>query len=287
MVRKLLVTALLALVVLTSCASAEVVGRFEIFNMSEEKAAELMPALSSVDVYVGVDMSSLKVKYYDSLTRMLLALERGEVDSITVPRHLGLYILENNTNFVLKGFNWWFRTVEATLNFGCLPKNAELIKKIDEALMEMDNDGTLAILEKKYIDRFDTVDLVPVQFSKFDDAPSFTVALTGDLPPIDYIAADGTPAGYNTAILAELGRRLHMNIKTINVEAGARLAALTSGRADAAFWFISAILRKSDDNNMFGKVVFEREAVIERLGEEVIFSLPYYFYHEHYFIGKK
>ncbi len=51
------------------------------------------------------------------------------------------------------------------------------------------------------------------------------------------IAADGKPVGFNTAVLAELGRRMRVNIKLLNVEAGSRTSALMSGRANAVFWY--------------------------------------------------
>ena len=45
------------------------------------------------------------------------------------------------------------------------------------------------------------------------------------------------PAGYNVAVLSEIGKRLRINISLVNVEAGARTAALVSGRADVVFWY--------------------------------------------------
>ena len=51
------------------------------------------------------------------------------------------------------------------------------------------------------------------------------------------MAADGTPVGFNTAVLAEIGKTLGMNVELIGVESGARTAALASGRVDAVFWY--------------------------------------------------
>ena len=57
------------------------------------------------------------------------------------------------------------------------------------------------------------------------------------MPPVDFIAEDGTPAGYSTAVLAEIGKRLHVNVQLIQVSAAARTSALVSGRADVVFWY--------------------------------------------------
>ncbi|MBQ4469991.1 MAG: transporter substrate-binding domain-containing protein, partial [Synergistaceae bacterium] len=76
-----------------------------------------------------------------------------------------------------------------------------------------------------------------IRFERFKDAETIRVALTGDLPPVDFTAEDGTPAGYSVAVLAEIGKRLHVNIMPVNISAGARTAALVSGRADIVFWY--------------------------------------------------
>jgi ABC-type amino acid transport substrate-binding protein len=53
---------------------------------------------------------------------------------------------------------------------------------------------------------------------------------------MDYVAADGTPAGFNTAVLAEIGNRLGKNIEIVVVDSLGRAAALASGAVDAVFW---------------------------------------------------
>ncbi|MBQ7216094.1 MAG: transporter substrate-binding domain-containing protein [Synergistaceae bacterium] len=272
--RKSVVAAILAVLVLAGCASAEVIGRYTIFNLSEEDAAYKMRP-DETDFYMGIDVSRISVKYYNSISAMLLALTKGDVDSILVPRAVGRYILENQTNSTIRGINWWLRENSATLNFGFMEKNLELAKKFNSAITAMKADGTLAALEKNYVDNWSAEKLPVAASEKFDDADTVTVALTGDLPPIDYVDASGNPAGYNTAVLAEIGRRLHINIKTVNIESGARIAALTSGVADVIFWF-----RRTMYNDA-------AKTVADRAGNEVILSEPYYMWNEQYFIGRK
>ena len=60
--------------------------------------------------------------------------------------------------------------------------------------------------------------------------------MTGALPPMDYVAADGTPAGFNTAQLAEISQRIGKNIELVVVDSVDRAAALASGTVDAVFW---------------------------------------------------
>ena len=62
------------------------------------------------------------------------------------------------------------------------------------------------------------------------------MAITGSLPPLDYVAPDGTPAGFNTAMLAEIGSRMGKNVELVQVDSIGRAAALASGAVDAVFW---------------------------------------------------
>ena len=93
----------------------------------------------------------------------------------------------------------------------------------------------------------------------FDSAPTIKVAVTGDLPPLDYVSADGKPAGFNTAVLAEIGNRMLRNIELVDIDSGARAAALESNKVDVVFWAIVPIseIIPSDSDKPAGVVLTE------------------------------
>ena len=263
---------LFLLLLSTGTASAEVVGRFTVINRSEQDVVTIVQKHCEIyhEVYIGIDINNMSVKYYDSLSTMLLALNKGEIDSITVPRPVGRYVLESNEDFDLKAFDWWTNSNISTLNFGFA--NEELAKKFNGAIKAINQDGTLAILKDKYIENFET--LPSETFENFDDAETITVAVTGDLPPIDYVDASGKPAGFNIAVLKEIAKRLHVNIKTINIDSASRIPAITSGRADVIFW-----LRGNRDKL--------KVTIADKVNGTIILSEPYYFWNEQYFICKR
>ena len=123
------------------------------------------------------------------------------------------------------------------LAFGFREDSKNLRDNFNEALSALRNDWTLGALEGVYIESHGTDDPEPVEFKKFEKADTIKVAVTGDLPPIDFVAADGKPAGFNTAVLAEIGAYLKKNIELVNIDSGARTAALASGRVDVVFWY--------------------------------------------------
>ena len=134
---------------------------------------------------------------------------------------------------------------EVTLNgiggndfaFLMMEGNAALRDEFNTAIAAMKADGTLDRLVKEQIDNLiDGGDIKSVEMPHFDGAETVKVAVTGALPPMDYVAADGTPEGFNTAVLAEIGQRTGKNIEIVVVDSLGRAAALASGAVDAVFW---------------------------------------------------
>ena len=60
------------------------------------------------------------------------------------------------------------------------------------------------------------------------------VGVTGDLPPLDYVAADGVPAGFNVALMNAISDKMGAAFTFVQVEADARLSALS---IDVIFWY--------------------------------------------------
>ena len=122
------------------------------------------------------------------------------------------------------------------LAFGFLKdKNEGLRDKFNKALAAIKADGTLDAMKKRYLvtDR----ETESAKFEKFAGAETIRVAVTGDLPPIDYVASNGQAAGFNTALIAEIAKRLKVNIRLVYTNSGARAASLISGRSDVVFWY--------------------------------------------------
>ena len=198
------------------------------------------------------------LKLYDNSASMIMALNAGEIDEILTSKPTAEYIISTNPEFEVCCVQ---RTAGSYLAFGFKKLDGIILQRqFNTALRTMRKDGTLSELAAKYCANPGKDPLEAVKFEEFPRAETVRVAVTGDIPPMDYVAADGTPAGFSTAVLAEIGRRLKINIKTVHVDTGARTAALTSGRVDAVFWY--QFLKGTD---------YQPDAP-----EDVIFSEAYY-----------
>lgn len=210
------------------------------------------------------------VHFYDSLMAMQMALRSGQVDEILLPEPVVMYLTANNPRDYEILFS--LNMMPSTISFGFKSGNTALKKDFDAAIKAMKKDGTLMTLQDKFITNLGTNEPEHVKFTEFKGSKAIRVAVTGDLPPIDYIAADGRATGYNTAILAEIGKRLKRNIRVISVDAGGRSAALASERVDVVFWYRNTEGLKTPKK--LGKNL--KNVMRDTYGEGIILSEPYY-----------
>ena len=174
---------------------------------------------------------------FDDLNTMLLALQSGKIDEMcSLPKVVADYIANHNDNMVSVEPDTRVGTIY--LAMAVLKDNTELLDLLNSAIEELKENGTLEKLEEEYIDAYleNGEDPQPIEMPKFDGAETIRVAVTGDLPPIDFIAADGTPAGFNVALLAEIAKLKGVNIELVSVTSGSRMINLTQEKADAIFY---------------------------------------------------
>lgn len=53
---------------------------------------------------------------------------------------------------------------------------------------------------------------------------------------MDYVSADGTPAGFNVALLNATSEKTGCSFEIVQLDAAARLSALESGKVGLIFW---------------------------------------------------
>ena len=191
-----------------------------------EKASSRMSQTSS--------MRTPKHIFFDNMTSMLAALQAGQIDALSTYESVGNYLTAQNSSVELmtKG------VPKVSDSFCCamLEENSALKKEFDDAILKLTADGTLKKLAEEYIDNANYNDLPAVEMPHFDNAPTIKVAVTGDLPPLDFVRADGKPAGFNTAVLSAISQLVGKNFELVDIDSGARAAALTSKLVDVVFW---------------------------------------------------
>ena len=133
--------------------------------------------------------------------------------------------------------------------------NKEVYDILNNAIVEMKADGTLDSLIENELKAYIESD-----------------PLAKDLPPMDFVAANGKAAGFNIALLTEIANRAQVNFELVQIETGARAMALSSGKVDAVFWTRSVTCKecnKTFAENIEGTLVTESYFV-----EQQAFVIP-------------
>ena len=236
----MMLSCLMAGVIFAGCGDTEEknsdikLGMISNLNASEQQINEI---LSKVREKSDTKLSPHTVIYHNDLNSMLLGMDSKILQETSVYKSVANYLIRKNPKYqILENHT---HNAKDSFCFAMLKTNSDIKSDFNSALKKIKNDGTLDKLVKKYItDLKSGEEPEAVEFQKFNGADTIKVAVTGDLPPFDLISSSGKPAGFNTALLAEIGKRLEKNIEIIDVDSAARAFALVSKQADVVFWTI-------------------------------------------------
>ena len=204
------------------------IGRLSKLNITEDELNEVLKDImvnSICDRYV----------FYDTMTDMLMALNRGDIAVLETDQNTVRYIVSRNDQIVDRPpyLN------PNTLIFCMLlrEEDAELRDQISTCIAVLNKEGVIEELRQRYIeDVIAGEEPGAIESQVFPGARTIKVAVTGDRPPMDYVSAGGEPLGFNTALIAEVAKRLEINIEMVNVTCAARGIALATGACDIVFW---------------------------------------------------
>ena len=253
----------------TACnkkTEAKPVGALSYLNRSEEEHAEVFwKRFQTLDLLMAQgycksndpdykktkSSQAQKVKFYDDLDSLLLALKAGEISGIDGLSQSTANYLCAKDDKLMKSFEFdldkerdpdsfayeAINLLSDSYSFMFLEKNEDLCNKFNEVIAELKKSGELEALVKEQIyGQMNGGEIKPLPIENVEGRETIKVAVTGSLPPMDYVASDGTFAGFNTALLSLIGKKLDKNISIVQVNSLARASALAGETVDVVFW---------------------------------------------------
>ena len=204
------------------------IGRLSKLNITEDQLNDVLKDIM-------VNSICNRYVFYDTMTDMLMALNRGDIVVLETDQNTVRYIASRNENIVDRP-----PYMNPNMLVFCMllrADDAELRDQISACITEMTEDGTIETLKQSYIENVIAGEEPgAIQPENYPDARTIKVAVTGDRPPMDYVSAGGEPIGFNTAMITEIAKRLNMNVKLVNVSTQARGMALATSVCDIVFW---------------------------------------------------
>lgn len=171
---------------------------------------------------------------YNNISAVLLALNSGEIQYFGTNAATADYIAGNNDGLMVHSPTGVIMQTEFSML--TMEDDAETYDILNDTIVAFKEDGTLEQLIASYIETPDGNFDAEVNFPAFEGADTIRIAITGDIPPLDYTADNGKAAGFNVALLAAIAEYNGINIEPVIMESASRFTALASGKVDAIFW---------------------------------------------------
>lgn len=178
------------------------------------------------DIYAS-DIKDVKMERYNKGTDAVSALKQGKIDCVIIDEQPAKVFVENNSDLMI--LEEPFENEDYAI---CLAKgNTELRDKINEALAELKEEGTLDKIISNYIgeDAGKTPYTSPEDIKR--DNGTLKMATNAEFPPYEYIEG-GKVAGIDVDMAQAVADKLGMELAIDNIEFDAIITAVSSGKAD-------------------------------------------------------
>ncbi len=173
-----------------------------------------------------------EVTNVQTLSEGLMLLNADRVDALLSLYSTARYIAARNP-----GFTTMQALYDLSMCMLAATDQQELIDTLNRGIESMTADGTIAALWDEHVTKvIEGAEPAAVTLPDNPDGRRLRVGVSGDVPPMDYVSEGGTPAGFNTALLAEIAARENLSVEIVQIDSGARFAALAAGRIDLFFW---------------------------------------------------
>ena len=161
------------------------IGRLSKLNITEDELNDVLKDIM-------VNSICNRYVFFNTMTDMLMALNRGDIVVLETDQNTVRYIVSRNDNIVdrppyLNPNNLMFSVL-------LREEDAELRDQISDIIAGMKADGSLEEMRQRYIeDVISGEDPDAVVPEVFPDARTIRVAVTGDRPPMDYVSPEASP----------------------------------------------------------------------------------------------
>jgi polar amino acid transport system substrate-binding protein len=223
---------------LASCAKRKSGPINDCYDLKDRVIGNISPASSteSIEILIKNAIGDLpsEVVYFEHNTDNLAALLAGKIDGILLPKFMAEYYTNRNPNLkIIEGkVQKKFHVI-----MGVRSEDQKLKDDLDSAITKLQDNGTLKYLEDSLITNLPANNEPSnKEIPKIEGAKTIRVGVSGDSPPLDYLAADGRPAGFSVAMLTEIAKMMNINIEFVPVEFQARFTALASKKIDVIFY---------------------------------------------------
>ncbi|SDB13409.1 polar amino acid transport system substrate-binding protein [Pseudobutyrivibrio sp. YE44] len=206
------------------------------------------------------DEAGTVVERYNKIADAVQALKQGKVDCVIVDEQPAIASTANESTLVI--LDEPFALEEYAI---CIAKdNDELLTKVNEALSELQADGTVDQIINNYIgdDTKGTCPYVSPDDVSYDNG-TLVVATNVAFPPYEYYDK-GEPVGIDMELITAIADKLGMQVKVEDIEFDSIINAVDSHKADVGIAGMTKTEERLKSINFSESYVTSKQVIIAR-----------------------
>lgn len=226
---------------LLSCSS-EKAGKIEsVKDLKDKVIGTVTPVVPTAKMELSITNAigakPKAVLYFNRYSDCVAAVLAGKVDAVLSFKFGAEYFTKRNSQLKMIARE----PVKVNVVMMLRSEDQLLKDELDKAITTLQENGTLDRLKDEWVTNLPVdKDPVSIDVPKIKDVRTVYVGVCGDYVPLDFIAANGRPAGYNLALMTEIGKLLNINFEFVSIETQARFAGLSSKKIDLIFCNLEA-----------------------------------------------
>jgi polar amino acid transport system substrate-binding protein len=190
-------------------------------------------SLTDLVAKYGIGAQPKEVLGFNNISDLITAVITGKIDAVPIMGFIADYYVKRNSNLkIIEAKTNVKGDIQMAVRFG----EQQLKEDLDKAITTLQENGVLKKIADQWINNLPVANEPSINsIPRIDGAKTLYVGVSGNYVPLDYIAADGKPAGFNVALLNEIGKLINVNFELISVDSQAKFAALGSKKIDVVF----------------------------------------------------
>ncbi len=231
-------------------------------TMDDLEGARIGVQLGTIgDIYASDyegDEAGTVIERYNKIADAVQALKQGKIDAVIVDEQPAIASTENEATLTI--LDEPFALEEYAI---CIAKdNDELLTKVNEALAELKEDGTVDQIINNYIgdSTKGTCPYVSPEDVSYDNG-TLVVATNVAFPPYEYYDK-GEPVGIDMELITAIGDKLGMKVKVEDIEFDSIINAVDSHKADVGIAGMTMTEERLKSINFSDSYVTSKQVII-------------------------
>ncbi len=255
------------------CGTAEKDTGKQVNSIDDLEGARIGVQLGTIgDIYASDyegDEAGTTIERYNKITDAAQALKQGKIDCVIVDEQPAIATTKDEKN--LEILDEPFALEEYAI---CIAKdNEELLEKVNTALSEIIEDGTVEQITKNYIgdDTKGTCPYVTPEGTTYDNG-TLVVVTNVAFPPYEYYE-NGEAVGIDMDIVKAIGDKLGMQVKIEDIEFDSIINAVDSHKADLGIAGMTMTEERLKSINFSNSYATSKQVIIVNNGKTAGSSL--------------